>query len=378
MPAEWERHDATWLSWPHNPETWPGRLDRAQRAYAEMVRAVAEVETVHLNVGDAETERSALRLLRRAGVRGDVRLHCIPTDDAWVRDHGPTFVRTRHGAADSAERGDRVEAGCAAAGGPLWPGGGTSSDRLTIASLVAVDWVFNCWGEKYPPYDADAVAGARMAEAAGVARLAPPLVLEGGAIDVDGSGRVLLTESSVLNPNRNPGLSRGAIEAALRRLLGVDRFLWLPGGIAGDDTDGHIDDVARFVGAGRIVAAVESDPGDANHRTLQENRAALQRYAADEGLDVVALPMPPPIVVDGQRLPASYANFYVCNERVIVPTFGVATDAEALAILREQFPRREVVGIEATDVVLGLGAWHCLTQQVPCATGAGRETDVCS
>lgn len=354
MPAEWEPHRATWLSWPHNPETWPGRLERARAAYAEMVRVLAEVETVHINVPDPGTERVAVAALRRAGVRGDVRIHRIPTNDAWVRDHGPTFVRTQIRDAD----GPRSTAGGEDAAAGL-------RERLAVSALAAVDWIFNCWGGKYPPFDLDAEAGARIAETAGFPRLAPPLVLEGGAIEADGAGRLMLTESSVLNPNRNPTLSRDAIERALRRLLGAERFVWLPGGIAGDDTDGHIDDVARFVAPGRVVVAAEYDPGDINFSPLQANRAALERHARQDDLEIVELPMPPAILVDGNRLPASYANFYIANHRVIVPTFGVPQDARALAILSEQFPHHEVIGIQATDIVLGLGAWHCLTQQLP-------------
>jgi agmatine deiminase len=330
MPAEWEPHQGTWLSWPHNPETWPGCLEGAERALADAVVALATGEIVHVNVRDAAARAALIARLAGRVPQDRVRCHEIPTNDAWCRDHGAIFVR--------------------------------SDDEL-----VALDFRFNAWGGKYPPFDLDDAAGARMATALGVACERIEMILEGGSIEVNGAGTVLTTEQCLLNPNRNPALSRREIESALQRWLGVSQVVWLGDGIDGDDTDGHIDDITRFVAADTVVTAVEPDPADVNHAPLAENLERLRAVRLPDGraLSIVELPMPDPLVREGRRLPASYANFYIGNEVVLVPTFGCARDAAAVDVLARCFPGRRMVPIDCRDVVVGLGTFHCLTQQVP-------------
>lgn len=333
-PAEWERHAATWLTWPHNPETWPRRLIAARRAFAVFVREVSLRETVRLLVLDAEVERDAERGLAAAGVDRDrVELHRISTDDSWIRDYGPIFL-TR----DSRD-----------------------------APRCMVDFRFDCWGRKYEPWDRDDAVPAAAEARLGVPRLRADFVLEGGAVDGDGAGTVLTTESCLLNPNRGPGRTRERMERRLHDWLGAERTLWLGAGIEGDDTDGHVDDVARFVDAGTIVAATCDDESDPNHVPLADNLARLRamRDAAGRPYTVVPLPLPPRLVIDGLRCPASYANFYLANGCVLVPVFGVAEDARALGVMRDLFPTRDVVGVPSGELVLGLGALHCLSQQEP-------------
>ncbi len=334
MPAEWAPHQATWLSWPHKAESWPGIIERIWPVYAQFVAELARGETVHINVNDAAMAAQARAFLAAAGASGDIRFHEFPTNDAWCRDHGAIFV-VREG-----------------------PQG---------RELAATDWEFNAWGDKYPPYDLDNQIPARMAAYLGVPRFAGGMVLEGGSIDVDGNGLLLTTEQCLLNPNRNPHLDRGAIEQRLRAMLGAQTILWLGEGIVGDDTDGHVDDLARFVAPGVVVAAVEEDPTDDNYHPLQDNLRRLRhmRDAAGRPLTVIPIPMPPPIIYQGQRLPASYANFYIANHAVIVPIFNHPNDRRVCEILQRCFPNRRIVGIDATEVVWGLGAWHCLSQQVP-------------
>lgn len=333
MPAEWELHAATWLSWPHKEASWPGKLERIPPIWVEMVRRLVAGEQVNVLVNDAAPAATVHALLADAGVPlARVRLHDVPTDDAWMRDHGPTFVT----------RGDE---------------------------FALVDWIYNAWGGKYPPWQNDDRVPHALAEVLHAPRFEPGLVLEGGSIDVDGAGTLLTTEQCLLNPNRNPGRSRADIERALCDYLGARRVLWLGDGILGDDTDGHVDDLTRFVAPATVVTVVEDDPADPNHAPLQDNLQRLRgmRDAAERPLRVVTLPMPTPVEYDGQRLPASYANFYIANAVVLVPVFDCPNDARALATLRELFPTREVVGITATDMVWGLGACHCVTQQQPAA-----------
>ncbi|MBX3027599.1 agmatine deiminase family protein [bacterium] len=336
MPAEWEPHAATWLSWPHKAASWPGKLERIPPLWVEMVRHLVVGELVHLLVNDAAPAATVRGMLERAGVGLErVRLHEVPTDDAWMRDHGPTFIT----------RG---------------------------SELALVDWRYNAWGGKYPPWENDDRVPRAVAELLDAPRFEPDLVLEGGSIDVDGAGTLLTTEQCLLNPNRNPGRSRAEIEQALCDYLGARRVLWLGDGILGDDTDGHVDDLTRFVAPATVVTAVEEDPADPNHAPLQENlrRLRAMRDAGDRPLRLITLPMPAPVEYEGQRLPASYANFYIGNAVVLVPVFDCANDARALATLREVFPTRRVVGIAATDMVWGLGACHCVTQQQPAAPAA--------
>lgn len=336
-PAEWEPHQATWLSWPHKQDSWPGHFAPVEPAYAEIVRALAACETVHVNVLDAAHQRRVEGVLGRAGVSGDIRLHRFPTNDAWCRDHGAIFVCRED---------------------PESP-------------LAALDCGYNAWGGKYPPFDLDNLIPARMAETLAVPRFEAGMILEGGSIDGNGAGTLLTTEQCLLNPNRNPSMDRAAIERRLGELLGVHQVLWLGDGIVGDDTDGHVDDLTRFVSRDTVVTVVADARDPENVAQLAANRARLAQMRLTDGtpLKVVELPMPAPKYCEGQRLPASYANFYIANGAVLLPTFRDPMDAEAARILAPLFPGREVVPIDCLDVVYGLGTIHCLTQQVPAAGG---------
>lgn len=331
-PAEWEPHAATWLSWPRNPRTWPGKFEAIPEKFAAFVRLLAEFEPVQILAGGDSVMRQARELV---GSLPNFHLHDVETNDAWCRDHGPTFL----------------------AGPPDLP-------------PVLVDWEYNAWGGKYPPFDKDNEVPRRIAELTGRRRFAPGIILEGGAIDGNGRGTILTTESCLLNPNRNPNLSREQIEMYLADYLGARKILWLSGGeIDGDDTDGHVDQLARFVGPSTVVAAVEPDPGDENHAPLSANFAQLQTMTDQDGrpLTIVSLPMPRPKFHDGHRLPASYCNFYIANGVVVVPQFGDAADATAIDSLARLFPDRQVRGLDSLDLIWGLGSFHCLSQQEPLA-----------
>ena len=336
MPAEWELHQATWLSWPHKEASWPGKIATVWPVYAQAVAALARSETVHLNVADEAMEEQARQYLREAGAEGDIRFHHFPTNDAWCRDHGAIIVRR---------------------------------DGPSGRELAATDWGYNAWGDKYPPYDLDNQIPRLMAEYLGIPRFEGGMILEGGSIEVNGAGVLLTSEACLLNPNRNPELNREAIEARLAEYLGIEHVLWVRDGIIGDDTDGHIDDTARFVAPDTIVAAVEENPHDENYPILQDNLARLRAMRDQRGgsFKIVELPMPPAVIYEDQRLPASYANFYIANRVILLPTFQHPNDERAAAILRELFPEREIVSLDCTDVIWGLGAWHCLTQQIPAA-----------
>jgi agmatine deiminase len=329
MPAEWEPHEGTWITWPHFEGTWPGKLDAVVPTYVEIVRALASGEAVHINVLDEAAEGVVRELLRLAGVTGNVHLHRIPTDNEWVRDYGAIFVRN------------------------------------TAGERIATDWKFNNWGEKYPDFELDNLVPAKMAEVVGTPREAHDFILEGGSIEVNGAGTLLTTEACLLNPNRNPGATKDEIEQRLRDAFGVHEILWLGDGIVGDDTDGHIDDLTRFVDAETVVTVVEEDPADENYEPLREN---LDRLRSWDRFEIVTLPMPAPVVWEGHRLPASYANFYIGNRVVLLPAFDDPADAEAQATMQRLFPTRTVVPIDCRDLVWGLGAFHCLTQQIPAAT----------
>lgn len=340
MPAEWEPHEATWLAWPHRLSDWPRKFAPIPWVYGEIVRRIAPGEIVRIMVPDARQETLARRVLFRVGVDlGRVEFFRFPLDRGWARDFGPIFVK------DDAAR------------------------QVAIARFR-----FNAWA-KYPDWKKDDRVPERAARALGVP-LRPVeadgalVVLEGGSIDVDGRGTLLTTEECNLDPAvqaRNPGLGRHGLERVLEGALGATRVIWLACGIAGDDTHGHVDDLCRFVSPGRVVLCRETDPSDANYRPLEENRERLQDARAADGsrLEVVPLPMPRPLSLDGQRLPASYANFYVSNAAVLAPTFNDPADREALGILSELVTDRPVIGIHAVDLVWGLGTLHCLAQQQP-------------
>lgn len=332
MPAEWAPHAATWLSFPHKEASWPGKLLTAQKAYAKMIAELATSEPVHINVNDAAMEEHARRLFDAARVSGDVHFHRFPTNDAWCRDHGAIFVT-----------------------------------RDASPARLATDWRYNAWGDKYPPYDLDNEIPRLMAETLGTPRSEIDMVLEGGSIEVNGEGVLLTSEACLLNPNRNPQLSRDDIELRLREMLGVEKILWLRDGIIGDDTDGHIDDLARFVAPNTIATVIEENPSDENYGILQENLVLLQQMTnlAGEKFEIVELPMPSPIIYEGQRLPASYANFYIGNRVILLPTYNCPADQQAIDTLARLFPTRRIAPVDSTDLIWGLGSCHCLTQQIP-------------
>ncbi len=334
MPAEWEPHEATWLSWPR-PDgiSFPDSYDRITPTLAAMVDALADSESVHINVCDAAHEALVRSHLGQVQAKSDhVTFFHIPTNEPWCRDHGPIYL-TR----DAAPR------------------------------MAIVDWDYNAWGWKYPPFDFDDDVPKRIAEQQKLPIYFPKMVLEGGSIDVNGAGSLLTTKSCLLNPNRNPDLTQKDIEQRLRDFIGVTNILWLGDGIEGDDTDGHVDDLSRFVSRTSVVTVVEEDENDANHEPLETNLHALHGMTAEDGtpLEVHTLPMPHKIVRDGQRLPASYANFYIGNAVVLLPVFADPCDKWAVAVLEKAFPSRRIVPIDCRELIWGLGAFHCLTQQQP-------------
>lgn len=334
FPAEWEPQAATWFSWPHKEESWPDRFDPIPEVFTEIVRVLTPFQLVSINVVDEVMNADVTERLSKAGIdAARVSLYRIPTDDAWCRDHGPAFV--------------------------VNPGAGEP--------LAVIDWGYNAWGNKYPPYDQDDVVPTKVAEYRRLPLFYPGIIMEGGAIDVNGAGCLLTSTSCLLNPNRNPDLSKEQIEWYLREYYNVEKILWVEEGIAGDDTDGHIDDSARFVSATTIVAVVEDNKKDENYRPLKNNLDRLKTMTdlAGNPFRIVELPMPRPFEFDGQRVPASYANFLIANGVVLVPTFRDANDGAALAILRDQFPERRVIGIDCYDLIWGLGTLHCISQQEP-------------
>lgn len=336
MPAEWEPHAATWLSWPHDPVTFPDRVDKAEECYRQMIRALTKHERVNLLVKDDDTHDRVSSWAHKEGVRNLV-LWGVPTADVWFRDYGPIFVKRE-----------------------------TAAGRAEVA---LTKWRFNAWGDKYDTLLPDNEIPYKLQPHLGLPMFEADIVMEGGSLEVNGAGTLLTTEQCLLNENRNSTLTRGDIEAKLRDFLGVRHFLWLKDGIEGDDTDGHVDDIARFVAPTTIVAAVEDDEGDPNHKPLAENLKLLRSMKDQDGraLTVVELPMPGRVGDDEGRLPASYANFYVANGVVLLPVFGHANDERATRVLQKCFPTRTVVPIRAEDLVHGMGTFHCVTQQQPLA-----------
>ena len=342
MPAEWEPHRATWIAWPHHEPDWPGKLGPIPWVYAEIARVLANHETVEILCHNADVEGSARTALEAHAVpSGRVRLHQVPTDRVWLRDSAPTAVHDADG------------------------------------KVVLIDWAFNGWA-KYDNWQHDAGVGPAIARITGLPVEQPPrpdrgwVVLEGGGIEVNGCGLLLVTEEWLLSDVqvRNPGLGRADYEKLFAEWLGIRRTIWLGEGCVGDDTHGHIDDIARFVDAGTVVLAVEEDPADENHERSMDNLRRLELAGRDDTigpLRVVQLPFPRPVLMNGERLPASYANFYIANGAVLVPTFNDPNDRVALTTLAELMPSHQVVGIHAVDLVWGLGTLHCLTQQEPLA-----------
>ncbi len=338
MPAEWEPHLGTYLVWPHNEATWPGCIEQARHAIALVAAALSRSEAVRILVPSAEMRRHAADMLAKAGANvRQVDLITIATDDSWIRDFGPIFVN----------RAEPTE---------------------TIPAQIALNWRFNAWGGKYEPYALDDAVPRRLAAHYGFEVLDVDLVLEGGAIEVNGRGAVLASETCLLDTNRNgPRARRDVLERYLREYLGVDTVVWLAGAIAGDDTDGHVDQIARFVAEDHVVTMVEDDPADENYDTLRGNLDRLKAARLSDGrpLKIDLLPMPEPVFYRNARLPASYANFYIGNSCVLVPLFDCAQDQLAVELLSRLFSGREVIGIPATHLVVGLGAIHCLTMQHP-------------
>ena len=381
LPAEWEPHEATWIGWPHNRSDWPGKFAPIPWVYAEIVRRIAPGETVRILVNSKAHEEEARRILRRVGVElSRLEFFRIPTNRGWTRDFGPIFVKrdADHPLAPPYQGGERDPSR-------------TATHKEAEPEVAIVDFAFNGWA-KYPNWQKDNKVPALAARALGCrrfvaqapvpvldgtsqrpraqARVPVPLVLEGGAIDGNGCGTLLSTEECLLDQEvqaRNPGFTRRETEEALREYLGVKKVLWLGKGIAGDDTHGHVDDLCRFVDSRTVVLCQESNPSDANYRPLEENRERLQGMRLEDGsrLQVAPLPMPAPVFFDGQRLPASYANFYISNAAVLVPTFNDSNDRIALGTLAELFRDRAVIGIHAVDLVWGLGTLHCLTREQP-------------
>jgi agmatine deiminase len=353
MPAEWEPHAATWIAWPHHRDDWPGKFAPIPWVYTEIVRHLSRVETVHIVVRDRTMKRRAADLLDAVGVDSDrIRFFKAATDRVWLRDSGPTFVVKDEPTADERDR------------------------------LGVIDWKFNAWA-KYANYRQDNRLAGKLVQWLGLRRWVPRVVqggrrvrvvMEGGAIDVNGRGTLLTTEECLLGEVqvRNAGLDRTATEQVLADYLGARHVVWLGRGIAGDDTHGHVDDVARFVDPRTVVTVVERRGEDVNHEPLRDNRRRLQVACDQDGqpLNVVEVPLPRPVVFRGQRLPASYANFFIANRLVLIPTFNDPADRIALDTLAQLFPDREVIGIHSVDLVLGLGTLHCLSQQQPAGSSA--------
>ena len=334
FPAEFELHAATWLSWPHNPDTWPGKIETVYEPYSQFIKTLTEGEYVHINVEGEAMENEAKEILQRHNTSLErIRFFHHPTNDAWCRDHGPAFLINP----DSRQ------------------------------PKVIVDWGHNAWGGKYPPYDLDDKIPTLIGQAYNIPVYHPGIIMEGGSVDFNGERALITSTSCLLNPNRNPQLSKIEIENYLTGYYGVDQILWVDEGILGDDTDGHIDDTLRFYNSDSVIAVIEHNKQDENHAPLKRNLKQLQsmRLLNERQLNIVELPMPDPIFYNGQRLPASYANFYISNLHVIVPTFRSDKDDQAMQIIQLCFPERTVIGIDSTDIIWGLGSFHCLSQQEP-------------
>lgn len=343
FPAEFEKQQALWLSWPHKEASWPGKLQLIYNSYAEFILQVAIHQQVCINVADTAMKQFAINTIQNSLFAQKVKnfdqlllnitFYFNPTNDAWCRDHGPAFLI-----------------------------------NPTTNQKAIVDWGYNAWGDKYPPYDLDDNIPTMIGEKLGLEVFYPNIIMEGGSVEFNGKGSLMTTTACLLNKNRNPNLSQAQIENYLEDYYGVDHILWLADGILGDDTDGHIDDITRFVDYETVITTIEENKNDENYAVLQNNLKLLSKMRLENGkqLNIVELPMPKAIIYEDQRLPASYANFYIANECVIVPTFQDAkNDTKALDIIQSCFKTRKIVGIDSVDLIWGLGSFHCLSQQEP-------------
>lgn len=334
FPAEFAPHEATWLSWPHKEESWPGKLSAIYPAYSQFVKLLAESEKVRINIHSEKLQTLAIKHLEKVGTDlSQIEFFLHQTNDAWCRDHGPAFLVNPN----------------------------------AKYKKVIVDWGYNAWGGKYPPFDADDVIPTLIGKQFGLPVFHPGIVMEGGSVEFNGAGSVLTSTCCLLNENRNPHLNQAQIENYLINYYGVEQVLWVDEGIVGDDTDGHIDDTIRFVNEDTVLTVVETNVHDENYELLQQNLKLLSKMRLLNGkqLNVIEIPMPDAVIHEGMRLPASYANFYISNKNVIVPTFRCAKDDQALDLIAQAFPSRKVVGIDSTDIIWGLGSFHCLSQQEP-------------
>jgi len=334
FPAEFSPHDATWLSWPHKEASWPGKIHTIYPYYCQFIKELAKGERVCINVNDENMKALALNYLQEAEVDlSKIEFFFHPTNDAWCRDHGPAFLIN-----PKAEQ-----------------------------KKVIVDWAYNAWGNKYPPFDLDDVIPSLIGKHYKIPVFHPGIVMEGGSVEFNGKGTILTSIACLLNPNRNPQLNQQQIEEYLRNYYGAEQILWIDEGIVGDDTDGHIDDTVRFVNEDTVLTVVEENKNDGNYSLLQHNLKQLQHMRLLNGkqLNIVELPMPDELIYEDQRLPCSYANFYIANKSVIVPTFSCKKDDAALKIIQSCFPGRNVIGIDSTEIIWGLGSFHCLSQQEP-------------
>jgi agmatine deiminase len=333
FPAEFAKHDATWLSWPHKEASWPGKINSIYPNYCRFIKELTKGEIVRININDEAMKTFAVAHLQKAEVDlNKVEFYFNPTNDAWCRDHGPAFL--------------------------IHP---------TNKEKAIVDWDYNAWGNKYPPFDLDDVIPTLIGKEFKLPVFNPGIVMEGGSVEFNGKGTILTSTACLLNPNRNPHLNKQQIEKYLCDYYGAEQILWVDEGIVGDDTDGHIDDTVRFVNEDTVLTVVEENKNDENYQLLQHNLKQLKQLRLLNGkqLNIVELPMPDKVVYEDQRLPASYANFYIANNSVIVPVFNCKKDAIALDIIQQYFADRKVVGIDSTDIIWGLGSFHCMSQQEP-------------
>ena len=339
FPAEFAPHEATWLSWPHKEASWPDKIHTIFPFYSQFVKTLALSEKVRINVADEPMKAFAIGHLQQADVNmAQVEFFFHPTNDAWCRDHGPAFLLHK-----------------------------------TEAKKAIVDWGYNAWGGKYPPYDLDDVIPTLIGQHFGLPVFHPGIVMEGGSVEFNGAGTIITSTACLLNKNRNPHLNQGQIEEFLCNYYGQQQVLWVDEGIVGDDTDGHIDDTVRFVNEDTVITVIETHKNDDNYALLQHNLKQLQQMRLHNGkqLNIIELPMPDPLEWEEQRLPCSYANYYISNRHVIVPIFNASTDDKALQIIQSAHPERQVVGIDSTEIIWGLGSFHCLSQQEPAITNQG-------